>query len=924
MSYKHYLVVAIVWLTNAWGVYAQTNPYRYGSPHYWMAQSSLDIYAGKFDLATEHLQKAEKGYRELGDVLCQIQATEALGSLKALLGEWVEADQYLKDALQTAIDADEDFVQAKIMTDLIALYRAGGYLIGYNQYQKSLDSLYSVSTSAKLKTVYHLYWANDYMARNECAMAETQLQKCWDLMHNLSFSDREQVKFNYFSTMMNLKQVQRQYKEAIKYAKKYIEQSQKLNGRNSDQQYQAYSNLCTLYALDNDSTDAFACLDSLERGVGHSYQEQTVVASFYNTEGTCYANFKKYEKALESFDKACDALDNFVGENYTFKSKSLLNKAEAFYYLKRYDEAFNTYSEYVEAVKAKYGETSGTYYQSLFTLANIEGKRGNTTEADSLFRTSTNFLIENMRRLWRYAMPTQREQFWQETLNNLSDMASFAISCGGEKGKLTETCYNALLFSKALLLETEKSVADIIRTEGTEDDIANYRNLLAINNRLLALRNNYEYNKNEIDSLTIRQRELEQSLTDKCQSFNEFDTFLNINFDKVRNSLADNEVLVDFSNYQTEDSVRQYVAYVFDRGQGYPRLIKCFEQQQVDSLLEGMPTFTLYDYNQLQDKATELIWSRIKDLVPEGGTVYYIPSGIVHSIALEALPLSDGTTLGRRYNFVRLTSAREIERLHKQTLFNKTATLYGGLQYTLSPQKMEEESQPYEKSDLAGVLRSEYGNLGFKDLRKTKEEVEKIEKILKGDGFTVKTYTGTKGNAESFVALSGKAPSIVHVATHGFYYTPDEVAYNDYLSGYTDAMSLSGLVFAGGNAAWLGKKNANGVLGGVLAAKDIANLNLKGVDMVVLSACKTGQGKVTAEGVYGLQRAFKKAGARTIVMSLWKVDDKVTSEFMTTFYERLVDKSNNWNKRKAFEQAKEIIRTKHPDPFHWAAFVMLD
>ena len=94
MSYKHYLVVAIVWLTNAWGVYAQTNPYRYGSPHYWMAQSSLDIYAGKFDLATEHLQKAEKGYRELGDVLCQIQATEALGSLKALLGEWVEADQY--------------------------------------------------------------------------------------------------------------------------------------------------------------------------------------------------------------------------------------------------------------------------------------------------------------------------------------------------------------------------------------------------------------------------------------------------------------------------------------------------------------------------------------------------------------------------------------------------------------------------------------------------------------------------------------------------------------------------------------------------------------------------------------------------------------------------------------------------------------
>ena len=137
-------------------------------------------------------------------------------------------------------------------------------------------------------------------------------------------------------------------------------------------------------------------------------------------------------------------------------------------------------------------------------------------------------------------------------------------------------------------------------------------------------------------------------------------------------------------------------------------------------------------------------------------------------------------------------------------------------------------------------------------------------------------------------------------------------------------MALSGLVCAGGNAAWLGKNYSDGVLGGVLTAKDIANLDFKGTDLLVLSACKTGQGKVTAEGVFGLQRAFKKAGVGTIIMSLWNVDDKVTSEFMTTFYECLADKKNAWNKRKAFEEAKEIIRQRHPDPFHWAAFVMLD
>ena len=889
-----------------------------------MAQSALDIYAGKFDIAYEHLQKAQKGYRELGDVGFQMQAIEAMGLLKAGLGEWVKANEHYKDALQIAKYANEDFAQSKVMVDLLSLYRTTGDLVEYNHYLKALDSLYHVSNSAKLKTVYHLYWANEYMARKEFAMVETQMQQCWDVMHDLSFSDREQVKLNYYSNMMNLKQLQKRYKDAIRYAKDYIDQTKIMNGRNSDQQYRAYNNLCTLYALDNDSLKAFDCLDSLERGVGHAYQDEEVIANFYNIKGCCYAKFKKYEKAIEYFDKAYNTLNDKRTEDSPSKFTSLLIKAEAYFMLKRYDDAFATYREYVETSKNKYGETSGTYYQTLFILANIEGARGNTNEADSLFRLSMNYLLANMKQLWRYSTPTQREQFWMETLNNLSGMAAFAVKFGNSNSELTETCYNALLFSKSLLLETEKSVADIIRNEGKDDDIANYRNLLAVNNRLLTLKSNYEYNKNEIDSLTIYQRELEQQLSSKCQIYNKYETYLDINYKKVKNSLTDNEVVIDFSDYQTEDSLRQYVAYIYDKDKSHPLLVKCFEQQQLDSLLDGMQNFTLYNFEQLQDGAANLIWKSIEANIAKGSTVYYIPSGIMHSIALEALPLSDGTVIGQHYNFVRLTSAREIVNAHHSNKIDRTATLYGGLQYSLAPQKMEEESKVYEKSDLAGLVRSEYGESGFKDLSNTKDEVKRIEKTLMKDGFRVKAYLGSKGNAESFVALNGKSPSIVHIATHGFYYTPDEAKDNDFLSGYTDAMSLSGLVFAGGNAAWLGKKNIDGVLGGVLTAKDIANLDFKGTDLLVLSACKTAQGKVTSEGVFGLQRAFKKAGVGTIVMSLWNVDDKVTSEFMVAFYEQLTDKTNNWNKRKAFEQTKEIIRKKHPDPYYWAAFVMLD
>ena len=93
-------------------------------------------------------------------------------------------------------------------------------------------------------------------------------------------------------------------------------------------------------------------------------------------------------------------------------------------------------------------------------------------------------------------------------------------------------------------------------------------------------------------------------------------------------------------------------------------MVKCFEQQQLDSLLDGMQNFTLYNFEQLQDGAANLIWKSIEANIAKGSTVYYIPSGIMHSIALEALPLSDGTVLGQHYNFVRLTSAREIANAH--------------------------------------------------------------------------------------------------------------------------------------------------------------------------------------------------------------------------------------------------------------------
>jgi CHAT domain-containing protein len=99
-------------------------------------------------------------------------------------------------------------------------------------------------------------------------------------------------------------------------------------------------------------------------------------------------------------------------------------------------------------------------------------------------------------------------------------------------------------------------------------------------------------------------------------------------------------------------------------------------------------------------------------------------------------------------------------------------------------------------------------------------------------------------------------------------------------------------------------------------------MDLEGAEMVVLSACHTAEGVVRSDGVFGLQRAFKKAGAGCIVMSLWEVNDEAGAYFMKEFYLELL--SEGKDRHTAFRNARTIVRQKYPDPIYWAGFIMTD
>ena len=125
---------------------------------------------------------------------------------------------------------------------------------------------------------------------------------------------------------------------------------------------------------------------------------------------------------------------------------------------------------------------------------------------------------------------------------------------------------------------------------------------------------------------------------------------------------------------------------------------------------------------------------------------------------------------------------------------------------------------------------------------------------------------------------------------------------------------------AGANRTLKGKRDLPvEVEDGLLTAEDVTALDLLNTEMVVLSACETGLGDVlVGEGVYGLQRSIILAGAKTLVMSLWKVPDSQTQELMVHFYERLLQ---GVPRSDALRQAQLVLKEKYTHPFYWGAFI---
>jgi CHAT domain-containing protein len=273
-------------------------------------------------------------------------------------------------------------------------------------------------------------------------------------------------------------------------------------------------------------------------------------------------------------------------------------------------------------------------------------------------------------------------------------------------------------------------------------------------------------------------------------------------------------------------------------------------------------------------------------------TVFLAPDGALNRIPFEALVDESGNYLVETYQFRYLTAGRDLMRWNTTVASRNPAMLLGNPTY----------GRPGELVAQADTRAIDFKDRIFPSLPGTQAEVDLIAPKLSG----AQVYTQT--NATEAVIKQQSQPSILHIATHGFF-EPEEDTLNPLLQ--------SGLILAGAAAGGQSGPDQDGIL----TALEVTGLNLSGTQLVVLSACETGLGALSAgEGIYGLRRAFVLAGSQSQVISLWKVSDTATQALMVDYYDRLLAGTPRdaalRETQLAFLESEE-----YSHPYYWAAFI---
>jgi len=811
--------------------------------------------------------------------------------------------------------------QTEILMEIIAIQKSLHNEREANRYNIRLDSLISANPSLAANPNLFLDKGHKAFQNEDWDVAASYYKRF------LETNPKDDKRFTALQGLRDTYDKLGDYHNALEYSEKCVENWKRSFVNKPAQKYIIYQNHFPFQIKVGDFEGALASIDSLQKstsviGTDFAYGELLM------DRARVYSQLKRWSDAVRDYHSA-DSLMSITAQTVAVKDKleSLVPLyAGALYRNGNIQESYQQYIRYLDMMKNSYGEKSMEYVNALYFLANIEGFVNKLNDGTRHYIKSLRTARDIAKQDIQFLPANARGKYWNEIKDLMWNMIPYGIAANCQENEFTSAAFEALMFSKGLLLSAEKSIGKQVQDYGEEELIADFLEVANLRNNIEMLR--ADGNGHEIMNVYARMDSLDRLLTLKLSNQNIYPVVSTPSTSEIAKILENNAVLIDFADYVKEDGAHIYAAFILRKGMNAPRLIKAFEQSSLDSLISmnnGKYSDLYEDYNS--QELYDIVLKPLMDEIKGCQTIYFVPSGILNQIAIEAIKLPDGDIMGEKHDIVRLTNSKELLAYKDNNRINdfETACLYGGLEYDVDTETMSASAKESEVSPLLamrGGTSELKANEGFKKLKMSEAEVIGIGEILTQNKINTKKFMNTLGTEESFVSMSGKSPDLLLLSTHGFYYSPDNVPSWSSLNGYDNPMYLTGLVMSGGNAEYLKRGIPDGVMGGLLTSSDIARLDLSGSQLVVLSACETGLGDTTNEGVYGLQRAFKKAGAQTLVMSLWPVSDLATKDFMILFHKELA--ANKWDKRAAFKNAKKALRKIYNEPYYWAAFIMAD
>ncbi|MCC5946708.1 MAG: CHAT domain-containing protein [Bernardetiaceae bacterium] len=693
------------------------------------------------------------------------------------------------------------------------------------------------------------------------------------------------------------------------------------------------SNIAAVYAEDDDLyTESEQIFEEVI-----AYQKQVfgdthpVYLRTLNNLATVYMDRNKKQQAIDLLKQIMAA--NEKSEMLEYKVRSLHNLAAAFKRLKNYDSAEVYFQKAYALSQAHLSSFSSVHRQIEYALGSTYFIQNRLEEAAPYFKNVWEIMRKEMELLLPILSENERIEYVEKKIGNLNALNAFYAVSYSQDPTVAARMLEQSMFTKGLVFYSTQKMREQILDSGNPALIQAFESWKARKKEYAQAIGNSE--KEEV--LKAMQAQIERSekeISKKSEFFARQTQKENYQWQDLQKQLKENEVLIDvieLINVNSKDTIftNQYGFVFLTASQTMPELILLNDRDLDNKNLKYYQNAIIYKIEDQNSYAQ--YWQPIAEKIAatKGNfdKIYFSPAGVYHQISLNALQNPDNDRfliqdfdieiLGNPADLIRNRKKKQINLQAKLQDKSQEVYLFGYPIFRLESSEAGEENT----RKLSRLQSIASGGAAVALLPGTLSEIENIEQLFKAINKPVRTFIGADVREDTIKKM--QSPLILHIATHGFFIGQDNLSYDAQdLVSIEEAKLLSnpllnsGLLFAGCE-----NSNPDGE-DGVLTSAEALGLNLENTDLVVLSACETGLGDIRyGEGVFGLQRAFKQAGARTMLMSLWKVSDEATQILMTSFYKNLLAGED---KRTAFKNAQLSLKAQFPEPYYWGAFVMIE